>query len=103
MVLLARSSASKDAELLVLRQAVAVLRRQNPKAEAGLGRPCGAGCSGPAAPQTAADEPASHPGYTAALAPAAGPLALDLSPPRRQDARGSADRRAIGQMARDRA
>src|SRR5258708_31367740 len=31
MALLARSSASKDAELLVLRQKVAVLRRQNPR------------------------------------------------------------------------
>ena len=31
MALLARSSASKDAELLVLRQGVAVLRRQNPR------------------------------------------------------------------------
>ena len=31
MALLARSSASKDAELLALRQEVAVLRRQNPR------------------------------------------------------------------------
>jgi len=31
MLLLARSPASKDAELLVLRQEITVLRRQNPK------------------------------------------------------------------------
>jgi hypothetical protein len=35
MVLLARSAASKDTGLLVLRQEVAVLRRQNPQAEDG--------------------------------------------------------------------
>jgi putative transposase len=31
MVLMARSAVSKDVELLVLRQEVAVLRRQNPR------------------------------------------------------------------------
>jgi hypothetical protein len=41
MALLARSSASKDAELLVLRQEVAVLRRQHPS-PAWAGRPDGA-------------------------------------------------------------
>jgi hypothetical protein len=40
MSLLARSAASKDADLLVLGQEVAVLRRQNPKP--GLDRPGGA-------------------------------------------------------------
>jgi len=37
MALPARSAESKDAGLLVLRQEVAVLRRQHPKAEDGLG------------------------------------------------------------------
>src|SRR5262249_59082619 len=58
----------------------------DPKAEAGLGRPGDARRPGPAAPQAAADEPAGHPGHAVSLAPAADPLALDLSPPPRSAA-----------------
>jgi hypothetical protein len=79
MALLARSAASKNAELLVLRQEVAVLRRQ-PQAEAELGRPGGTRRPDPAAAPAAADLPCGDAGHAAALAPAAGPLALDLVP-----------------------
>jgi predicted CxxxxCH...CXXCH cytochrome family protein len=57
-----------------------------PQAEAGLGGPGGDCRVGPVLAGTAADGPSGDAGYAAALAPAAGPLALDLSPYGRQAA-----------------
>jgi putative transposase len=60
LVLLGRSSASKNAELLVLRHEVAVLRRTNPPALGGLGRPRSPRHADPAPARKAADTPAGH-------------------------------------------
>jgi len=50
-----------------------------PPAEAGLGRPRGARRPGSPALRAGGEEPAGDAGHAAALAPAAGPLAVDLS------------------------
>src|SRR5260370_30564156 len=54
-----------------------------PRAKAGPGRPRGPRRLGPAAPQVAAEESARDAGHAAALAQAAGPLAVDPSSPAR--------------------
>jgi hypothetical protein len=67
-----------------------------------LGRPRGARCLGSAASQAAADAPAGEARHVAALAPAAGPLAVGLSPvpaAGREWIGGS--RCLVGQLARD--
>ena len=86
MALLARSPASKDAGLLVLRQEAWGAAAAAPQAEAGLGRPGGTGCPGPAAPGAVAESPAGDAGHAAALAPAAGPPTVDLPAPARTPA-----------------
>jgi hypothetical protein len=76
LALLRRSQASKDAEILVLRHEVMVLRRQ--VAQTGLGGPRRPGGTGPAAAGRTAGQPADHAGNPAGLAPPSDHPQMDL-------------------------
>jgi putative transposase len=82
MALLARSAASKDAELPVLRQEVAVLRRQNPRPRLDWADRMVIAALARLLPRRVQMSRLVT-RDAAALAPAAGPLAVDLSPPGR--------------------
>ena len=86
LVLLARSSASKDAELLVLRHEVAVLRRQHPRPKLDWADRAIFAALGRLLFRPARMSRLVTPG-TPPLASAAGPMALDLSSQGRSAAR----------------
>jgi hypothetical protein len=93
LVLLGRSQASKDAEIMALRHEVMVLRRQV-AAQAGLGRSRSPGGPGPAAARRAAWQPAGHAGNPAGLAPPSDHPQVDLPQPARPPADEPGDPRS---------
>jgi hypothetical protein len=83
LLLLGRSSASKDVELLVLRHEVAVLRRTHPKPHLDWADQRGVRRAGPQVAADAGQASPGHSGHDPALAPAPGRQGMDVSPPQR--------------------
>jgi hypothetical protein len=84
LVVLGRSSASKDIELLVLRHEVAVLRKINPKPHLGWGgRSRSLRRARPGPTHDAAQASLSHTGHDPALASPPDRQEMDLSQPSR--------------------
>jgi hypothetical protein len=79
LVLLARSDAVKDAEILVLRHEIAVLRRHAARSKPDWADRAVIAAPGKAAAQTSPAAPDRGPGHPADLAPAPGQEEMDLS------------------------
>ena len=81
LLLLGRSQASKDVQIMVLRHEVTVLRRQVARPQARLGRPGGPGGARPATASRTARPSDRRAGHAAGLAPPPDQTQLDIPEP----------------------
>jgi len=101
LVLLARSTASKDAELLVAAPRGRSLATDQPHAPAGLGRPGDLGRVDPMAAEAGEEPPAGHPRYGPALASPLDRAEVDLPEPHRTPALPEEVAALVERLARD--